>query len=239
MNLQRKKISNRNGRKALRKSKTEKDYPMLETPLLCQACFGPVEYFAQLSKGKAIIEKHSHYTRQTYRNRYNIMAANGSLSLTIPVEKEKNRKVHDKDVKIAYHTPWQHNHWQSLVSAYNSSPFFQFYADEIEPFFTKKYSRLFDFNLDSTNLICDLLGIDVEINFTEEFVNSQSDEILDLREHIHPKKTINPILTGTSTVPYKQVFDERHGFQPNLSILDLLFNKGPEAFLVLEEMKRE
>lgn len=212
---------------------------MSETPLLSQACFGPVEYFAQLSKGKVIIENYSHYTRQTYRNRYNIMGANGPLSLTVPVEKEKNKKVYDKDVKIAYHTPWQHNHWHSLVSAYNSSPYFQFYADELEPFFTKRYTRLLDFNLDSTQLICELIGINVEINPTEDFFDSPENDILDLREPIHPKKTINRKLTSTSTIPYKQVFDERHGFQPNLSILDLLFNKGPEAFLVLEEMKGE
>lgn len=204
--------------------------------MLCQACFGPVEYFAQLSKGKVIIESYSHYTRQTYRNRYHIMAANGPLSLTVPVEKEKNKKVYDKDVKIAYHTPWQHNHWHSLVSAYNSSPFFQFYADELEPFFTKKHTRLLDFNLDSTRLICELIGINVEINFTEDFFDSPKNDSLDLREHIHPKKAINAELTGTSTIPYKQVFDERHGFQPNLSILDLLFNKGPEASLILDEM---
>jgi hypothetical protein len=211
---------------------------MSHMPMLSQASFAPVRYFAHLAKGPVIIEKHSHYTRQTYRNRYNILAANGPLSLSIPVEKKKNQKVADKDVKIAWHTPWQHNHWHSLVSAYNSSPFFQFYCDELEPFFRQKYTWLFDYNLKSTDVICDLLGIDMEIEFTEEFQHHPKGDIIDLREAIHPKKDDpNGNLTGPITVPYKQVFDERHGFQPNLSILDLLFNKGPEAVLVLEEMK--
>ena len=209
---------------------------MIKTPLLSQAAFGPVEYFAQLTKGSVILEMHSHYNRQSYRNRYHIMGANGQLALSIPVEKNKNGKVTDKDVKIAYHTPWQHNHWHSLVSAYNSSPFFQFYSDEIEPFFRDKHPNLFDFNLKSTELLCELLGIDVKIDLTDDFIDPEHNDFLDLRDHIHPKAPINRALTGTSTIPYKQVFDERHGFQPNLSILDLLFNKGPEALLVLEEM---
>ncbi len=208
------------------------------TPLVTQASFGPVQYFAHLTKGRVIIEKHSHYTRQTYRNRYRIVAANGPLSLSIPVEKKKNQKVADKDVKIAWHTPWQHCHWHSLVSAYNSSPFFQYYCDDLEPFFSQKYTWLFDYNLKSTEVICELLGIDMEIDFTEEFQHHPGGDILDLREAIHPKKNErNGDLTGVTTVPYKQVFDERHGFQSNLSILDLLFNKGPEAVLVLEEMR--
>jgi hypothetical protein len=210
---------------------------MSKTPLLCQTSFGPVDYFAQLTVGRAIIEKHAHYSRQTFRNRYSIMAANGSLSLTIPVEKKKNQKIEDKDVKIACHTPWQHNHWQSLVSAYNSSPFFQFYCDEIKPFFAKKHNWLFDFNLKSTELLCELIGIDVDITFTEEYLHNSAADILDLREVIHPRKQPDEALTGLTTIPYKQVFDERHGFQPHLSILDLLFNKGPEAILVLEAMK--
>ncbi|PWD98077.1 WbqC family protein [Marinilabilia rubra] len=207
---------------------------MIKRTLLSQACFGPVEYYACLNKGPAIIEKHSHYSRQSYRNRYNIVGANGPLALTIPVEKQKSQKVADKDVKIAYHTPWQNNHWNSLVSAYNSSPFFQFYCDEIEPFFKEKHTWLFDFNIKTMEVISDLLGIDLQISFTDEFMNIPGKEILDLRESIHPKK---PLKSGDSffkPIAYKQVFDDRHGFISNLSILDLLFNKGPEAILVLE-----
>jgi hypothetical protein len=206
---------------------------MKKRTYLLQASFGPVEYFAHLNKRPVIIEKYAHYTRQTYRNRFNIMAANGPLSLSIPVEKTKNIKIADKDVKIAYHTSWQHNHWNSLVSAYNSSPFFQFYSDEIERFFKKKHRWLFDFNLQSTRVIVDLIGITPEISFSEEFIKVPDEDILDLREAIHPKKTTDS-RSGFTAVSYKQVFDDRFGFVPNLSILDLLFNKGPEALLVLE-----
>jgi hypothetical protein len=201
---------------------------------LLQASFGPVEYFAHLNKRPVIIEKYAHYMRQTYRNRYNIMAANGPQCLSIPVEKIKNIKVPDKDVKIAYHTPWQHNHWNSLVSAYNSSPFFQFYCDEIKVFFKEKYKWLFDFNLQSIQVIANLIGITPEISFSEGFIKEADEDILDLREAIHPKKTTDP-RSGFTAVFYKQVFDDRFGFVPNLSILDLLFNKGPEAILVLED----
>ncbi|WP_462318055.1 WbqC family protein [Marinilabilia sp.] len=207
---------------------------MVTKTLLCQACFGPVEYFTYLNKGPVIIEKHSHYSRQSYRNRYIILGANGPLSLTIPVEKQKNQKVADKDVKIAYHSSWQNNHWHSLVSAYNSSPFFQFYCDEIESFFKEKHTWLFDFNLKATNVISELLGIDTDISFTGEFIETPDKDILDLRESIHPKRSTEENNTSFSPVPYKQVFDDRYGFVPNLSILDLLFNKGPEAVLVLE-----
>ena len=202
--------------------------------LVSQACFGPVQYFVHLEKaGKATIEKHSNYQRQTYRNRYRISGANGPLTLSIPVEKGKALKVKDSKVKIAYHSNWQANHWRSIVSAYNSSPFFQFYRDDIEPFFSQKYTCLFDFNLESTRLLCELLGIETEIVVSDDFQKNPADDVLDLREVIHPKKNFREMDATFIPVPYKQVFDERHGFIPNLSILDLLFNKGPEALLVL------
>lgn len=211
---------------------------MNTTSLLSHACFAPVEYFVELLYRPVIIEKHSNYLRQTYRNRFQIMGANGPLSLSIPVEKSRGQKLMDKDVRIAYHTPWQNNHWQSLISAYNSSPFFQFYRDDIESFFTRKYKFLFDFNLEATEVISELLEIDTRISFTSEYIHEPYNEIVDLRESIHPKKNnINP--TGLfKPVKYKQVFDERHGFIPNLSILDLLFNKGPEAYLMLEQSRK-
>lgn len=202
--------------------------------LVSQACFGPVQYFVHLGKAsKATIEKHSNYQRQTYRNRYHILGANGPLTLSVPVEKGKTVKIKDSQIKIAYHSNWQANHWRSIVSAYNSSPFFQFYRDDIEPFFSKKYTYLFDFNLESTRLLCELLGIETEIVVSDDFLKNPPYDVLDLREVIHPKKNFRKVDSTFIPVPYKQVFDERHGFIPNLSILDLLFNKGPEALLVL------
>ncbi|MGQ1891255.1 WbqC family protein [Thermophagus sp. OGC60D27] len=209
---------------------------MIKQLLLSQACFGPVPYFVLISKAeKAIIEKHSNYQRQTYRNRYKILGANGPLTLSIPIEKGKNIKTKDKDVKIAYHTNWQANHWKSIVSAYNSSPFFQFYRDDFEPLFFDKHTYLLDLNLKITHLICQILDIDTPIETTSQYEKEPGNNIRDLREAIHPKKPVEKAALFVPTIPYKQVFDDRFGFVPNLSILDLLFNKGPEAALLLNE----
>lgn len=210
---------------------------MIRQILMSQTCFGPVQYFVHLMRAdKVIIEQHTNYQRQTYRNRYRILGANGPLTLSVPIEKGKTPKTKDKDVKIAYHTQWQAHQWRSIVSAYNSSPYFQFYKDDIEPFFVKKYSRLFDLNLEITHLICDLLDISTPIEPSSSFVKEPGEEVLDLRESIHPKKTLEQVDSFIKIIPYKQVFDDRFGFVPNLSILDLLFNKGPEATLILNEM---
>lgn len=208
---------------------------MTKNILLSPACFGPVEYFVHLNNRHVTIEKHGNYARQTYRNRYLIMAANAPLTLSVPVEKGKHPKVPDKEVKIAYHTPWQNNHWRSIVSAYNSSPFFEFYRDEIEPLFTRKYTFLFDFNMATIDLMIELLNIEANITFTEAYKTHPGENILDRRESIHPKRKPMEPNAYFYPEPYKQVFDDRHGFIPNLSILDLLFNKGPESQLVLEQ----
>ncbi|MFW6275534.1 MAG: WbqC family protein [bacterium] len=205
---------------------------MPEKILLTHACFAPVEYFALINAVPVEIEKYSNYVRQTYRNRYIILGANRPLTLSVPVEKVKGKKIKDSDIKIAYHTQWQNNHWHSIVSAYNSSPFFQFYRDDIEPFFSKKYKFLFDFNIEITNLMIDLLDVDANITFTGEYRTFTGNKENDMREVIHPKKNNSPFFKPFT---YKQVFDDRHGFVPNLSILDLLFNKGPESQFVLKK----
>lgn len=208
---------------------------MTQKTLLSHASFGPIQYFTHLMRGPVIIEKHSNYTRQTYRNRYIIGAANQPLHLSIPVEKGYGSKIPDKDVRIAYHTPWQKIHQRSIVSAYNSSPYFEFYMDDVLPLFEKNFIFLLDFNLEALDLLCELTGIDANISFTDEFVKNPTHEILDMRDNIHPKKSYKEYDPFFEPHPYKQVFDDRHGFVPNLSILDLLFNKGPESRLVLEQ----
>lgn len=208
---------------------------MIRKTLLTPACFGPVQYFMHLWRGPVIIENHANYVRQTYRSRYIIAGANTPLTLSVPVEKGHSLKIPERDVKIAYHMPWQKNHWRSIVSAYNSSPFFEFYMDDIEPFFQKRYTYLLDLNLAVTEVLTDLLSIDSEISFTSEFNQNPGNGILDLRESLHPKKDYTRNDPFFKPVAYKQVFDDRHGFIPNLSILDLLFNKGPEARLILTQ----
>lgn len=208
---------------------------MTAKTLLTHAAFGPLQFFTHIARGPVVIEKHAHYERQSYRNRYIIGAANHPLHLSIPVEKGYSLKIPERDVRIAYHTPWQKNHWRSIVSAYNSSPYFEFYMDDLLPFFEKKYTFLLDFNMEATMLLCELTGIDADISFTEEFAKRPDDDVLDMRGHIHPKRSYKEYDPFFIPHPYKQTFDDRHGFVPNLSILDLLFNKGPESRLVLKQ----
>ncbi len=203
--------------------------------LLLPACFGPVQYFACLYNMPAIIEKHANYTRQTYRNRYVIMGPNGPITLSVPIEKDPRQKVPDKDVKIAYHTPWQKIHWRSLVSAYNSSPYFQYYRDEIETFIFEKHTYLFEFDVKSTELVTELLGFEPDISVTDEYMMDPNNNIIDMRDIIHPKRDIDKETSIFKIHPYKQVFDDRHGFVPHLSMLDLLFNKGPESQFILDQ----
>ncbi len=208
---------------------------MVEQQLFSHAYFGPVQYFAHLSRGNGFIERHGNYSRQSYRNRCVIAGANEPLTLSVPVEKGRSHHIPDKDVKIAYHSNWQKQHWRSIVSAYNASPFFQYYRDEVYPFFITKTTFLFDLNMAITRLMMELTGIEGEISFTGEYLSPAGSNIVDLRELIHPKRPASRWDPSFLPIPYKQVFDQRHGFIPNLSILDLLFNKGPEAVLVLEQ----
>lgn len=208
---------------------------MTSTPgiLLSTAFFGPVSYFTYLSAhAECILEQHEHFIKQTYRNRAVILGANGPVSLIVPVEKGREQKICIKDLRIAYDEEWQRNHWRTIFSAYNSSPFFEYYADEIEPFFRKKHTFLFDFNLKITQSILDILEIPQSLRLTESF-EQISAETLNLREKISPKAQRNIADARLSLQPYTQVFSDKFGFTPDLSILDLLFNEGPSAHTIL------
>ncbi|GHV11222.1 hypothetical protein FACS1894162_6460 [Bacteroidia bacterium] len=218
---------------------------------LSTAYLAPVEYYCFLANApEVIIEAHEHYVKQSYRNRCVIASANGLQTLSIPVEKldrhsregGKQRSAvanpQIRDIRIADHGDWQHLHWNALVSAYRSSPFFEYYEDDFRPFYEKRPKFLFDFNEQLRELVCSLLGIESEtdiviagltrnrmkVKYSTEYRAATTDE-LDLRELIHPKK---PAIIQDFQ-PYYQVFEQKYGFQPNLSIVDLLFNMGQEA----------
>lgn len=202
--------------------------------LLTSSYLAPVQYYSKLfSYDKAIVEKNCNYIKQTYRNRCVIAGANGLMNLSVPVEKNDDPKQLTKDIRISDHGDWRRLHWNAIVSAYNSTPFFEYYRDDFFPFFEKRISFLFDFNEALRALICDLLMIDTKVVYSDTYEFETAAGIDDFREIIHPKKDYQADLSFFPT-PYYQVFEAKLGFLPNLSIIDLLFNMGPESGIVLD-----
>jgi hypothetical protein len=203
--------------------------------LLSTAYFPPTQYFCcLLASAHACMEAHEHYVKQTYRSRCHILAANGVLALTVPVAKTHGAKMPIRDVRIDYSTAWQRQHWRSLTAAYNSSPFFLYYADELEPLFRLRETFLFDLNLRTTQALCDLLEIRTSIGLTERYLPANSGTLNDdYRYRIIPKKSERQPLFAAAA--YYQTFAQKFGFVPNLSILDLLFNEGTEALSALKK----
>ena len=206
----------------------------LKEVILNTTYFGPVQYYTNLIKyEKIIIEQYEHYAKQTYRNRCIISGSSGTINLSIPVKRKRNKKTPVKDILIDYDTDWRKTHHRGIVSCYGSSPFFEFIRDDIEIFFLKKYKFLIDLNTDITIKVIELLGIKPEIKLSGKYIDKYDHPgIIDLRNSISPKKdyTKDPYFSPKS---YHQVFSENQGFIPNLSVLDLLFNTGKEAMSVL------
>ena len=193
------------------------------------AYFPSIQYIGALIKAKEVsFTLESNYQKQTYRNRCSIYGANGKLNLTIPIQHTK-RDGHQKDssVKIMREENWQILHWKSLTSAYRSSPYFEFYEDELKEVFFRQPKKLMDYNIDLLECILSLLEIDLSYSFKESYR-----PLTPLEESL-----INAKKQSTISQPvYQQVFATKHGFIPHLSILDLLFNLGPQSIDYLEQL---
>ena len=202
----------------------------MSTALLQTTYFGPIQWYQKLYRyDHCLIEQYDSYQKQTYRNRCVIATANGMQALTFPVE-HTDEKMLTKDLRISDHNNWRRIHWNALLSAYSESPFFDYYADDIHPFFEKKYDFLIDFNEAIRQKVCELLDIHPNVNYTSDFRHQTSD-IVDFREVINAKRPQAD--ADFQPQRYWQVFEGKHGFQANLSILDLLFNMGPESIFYL------
>lgn len=206
----------------------------MTTALLQTTYFGPIQWYQKLYRhNRIIIEQYDSYQKQTYRNRCVIATANGTQALTVPVE-HTDDKILTKDLRISDHNQWRRVHWNALQSAYSESPFFEYYADDIRPFFERKYDFLVDFNETIRQKVCELIDIHPNVSYTTEFISDitpQTSDIADFRDVINAK---HPLPDADFTPrSYWQVFQHKHGFLPNLSILDLLFNMGPESIFLL------
>lgn len=199
------------------------------TILIHPTYFPNIAHFVAIAQAKHVIwELEDNFVKQTYRNRTYIYGANGKLLLNIPViYSQKNRQKY-KGVTIFNSERWQLQHWKSLESAYRTSPFFEFYEDELKPLFFEDTELLLDFNLKCFEVICDCLQLNVSISKTSTFEKEVNDTS-DLRHLVNAKNETQQNFEG-----YTQVFGDKHGFIPNLSILDLLFNEGPNALNYLE-----
>lgn len=193
----------------------------------------PIEYFVMILKEeKIVIEKHETYPKQTYRNRCNIFQANGLLSLIIPVSKPNGNRTLTKDIQISNTESWQRNHWRAIESAYNKSPFFLYYCDDLIHYYQNPVSSLIDFNTEILFYVLNKFGLKhIDISFSEEYQKNDTIQN-DYRGFFHPKKKLQTLKFPL----YHQVFEYKYGFLPNLSVLDLLFNIGPQAKDYIEEV---
>lgn len=190
----------------------------------------PVSLYAQLyAADTLVVDDVSPFVKQTFRNRAVIATENGAQSLTIPVVHD-GTKVAMRDVRISEHGNWRHQHWNAMVSAYRKSPFFEYYADDFAHFYEERDGFLLDFNLRLHAVVSELLGLERNVRLMSD---EAADGVVDLRRIAEPKALES--VEGIALQPYYQVFAGRNGFLPALSIVDLLFNMGPEGLLVLRD----
>ncbi|MEM9823060.1 MAG: WbqC family protein, partial [Bacteroidota bacterium] len=197
-----------------------------------------LQYFSKLiHHDQVCLEQWENYRKGSYRNRCYIAGANGPLRLSIPLKKGKNEQQSIREVQIAYEEPWASHHWTSIRSAYGNAPFFDHYAEQLQPIFAKQWTYLFDFNWQLLEAICSIIGIAIDkLQTTSTYDKTVPSPLLDFRNGIHPKAHLRKADPHFENKKYPQVFEEKTGFLPNLSILDLLFCTGPQTLLLLESM---
>jgi len=201
--------------------------------LLPSSYLAPVEWYWQMNRSeRCLVEHYDNFQKQTYRNRCLIATTSGVQALVIPVERSHGQKTLTCDIRISDHGSWRHLHWNAICSAYGESAFFDYVADDLRPFYEKRYEFLVDFNADLCRAICRIIDIEPRFEPTSHYINDPAAEgLADYREAIRPK---HPRPTaGFAPRPYYQVYAQKFGFHPNLSILDMVMNLGRETALYL------
>lgn len=201
--------------------------------LFSTAYFPPISYVAaMLDKPVVVVEQYETFPKQTYRNRAVVATANGLLPLSVPVIRTNGNHTYTKDMDICYNENWAAKHWRAIESAYNSSPYFLYYKDDVEEILNKKHRTLLELNMDILAFVFKKLKVAKDIMLSTDFVLAEDvATIEDYRNRFSPKN--KEIL---QLPPYDQVFEDRYGFQQDLSILDLLFNMGPDSMSYLKEI---
>ena len=183
-------------------------------------------FFYVLNADSVCIEHYENYQKQSFRNRTQILTANGKLDLSIPVNKTAP-KIFTKDVTISYQEKWQIKHWRAITSAYKNSPYFEHFESEIEPFYLQEYESLSEYNSMQLKTVLKILKIKRQLSFSSDYIKT-AENLLDRRESIHPKKEFQSDEKVVERLKhhYYQTFENKFEFVPNLSVLDLLFNTG-------------
>lgn len=195
--------------------------------LLVTSYWPNLHYFFYVLNASIInIEQFDNYSKQSYRNRTQILSANGILNLSIPIKKNKSEKAVNS-IEISYKEDWQKNHWRAITSAYKNSPYFDFFEEDLKVFYSNKYNLLIDYNIEQLKFIVKVLKQKKNIQLTKQYESNQ-ESVIDLRTIIHPKQSYlsDKLVANKLDQSYYQTFENKISFTPNLSILDLLFNKG-------------
>jgi len=192
--------------------------------------FPPVYWWIQACRsGSVAIDLAEHYQKMSYRNRYYLAAPKGKMLMSLPLEQGRNQRVAVKEVRLSADTDWQDNHWKTIVSLYNRSPFFEYFEHHFRPLFEQPFSHLYEFNDAGIRLVNQLLKLELDIQHQDVYHKTYPVAVTDLRDQMKPQAMPKEM----SSVQYYQVFADRSGFQPNCSIMDLLFCEGMAARTLL------
>ncbi len=199
---------------------------------------GNIQYFTKLCFTDCIVDVHEHFVKQSYRTRFDILAANGVVPLSLQtVNPGGGAKCRVRDMRLDYSKRWQHTHWRSIVSAYSASPYFVHYEERFAPFFHKRHEFLIDLCIPLLETVLDVAGSPAKVTLSDHYVEAGADDC-DMRSALSSKARLWRPDPSFVPAEYYQVFSTKHPFAPNLSIIDMLFCEGPQTLDLLRDSRR-